>query len=233
MRPMTAGTSLSEAALGRPSLLQAAVCYPSLSAGGCYHFTVRSGYQHRAPARQLTAPGTSTRHPGSTTRTASTQHRRPVSTTRTASSQHRHRRPLSLPRALPAPGTGIVSNAHSQQHQRRHRQLTAPAPAPACTGTQHQDWHPAPPSTSNLPPPRAQPAHSTGTRHPAPSTSTSNLSPPRAPAPGTSTSTSNLSPPRAQPAHSTSTNTGTRHPAPSTSSNLSRKRARATHRYLK
>ena len=50
---MTAGTS----AVGRPSLLQAAVCHPSLSeAAVVFHFTVRSGRQHRAPARRSRHP---------------------------------------------------------------------------------------------------------------------------------------------------------------------------------
>ena len=154
---MTAGTSLSEAVLGRPSLLQAAF---TVRIGGCYHFTVRSGHQHQAPAPPP-SPAPSARDPVSTTRrTARTQHWHPVSTTRTASSQDRHRRPLSLPRALPAPSTGAVSppRAHSP-HQH-------PAPAPR-TGT--------------LFPPRAQPAQSTQHQqhsqhqHPAPAPSTGTL----------------------------------------------------------
>ena len=94
------------------------------------------------------------------------------------------------------------SCARLSSHSRRSPQHHSKAPPTCLHHAPSQLTAPAPaPGTSNLSPPRAQPAHSTstGTRHPAPSTS-------------------NLSPPRAQPAaHSTST------------SNLSRKRARATH----
>ena len=141
---MTAGTSLSEAALGRPSLLAFTV-----RSGGCYHFTVRSGHQHLAPAPPP-SPAPSARDPVSTTRRAArTQHWRPVSTTRTASSQRRHRRPLSLPRALPAPTTGAHS-LHRHRHpapatcsHHAHSQLTAPSTSKtASASTRHR--HPAP-----------------------------------------------------------------------------------------
>ena len=145
---MTACTSLSEAALGHPSLLQAAVCYPSLSEAAVVIASLseagtstehrRASLRRPAPAPSTgIAPSTSTRHPVCTTRTATTQHRRPVTTTHTASSQHRHRRPLSLPCALPAPSTGTVSPpraqpAHSTQHQHHSpHQHPEPAPAPA------------------------------------------------------------------------------------------------------
>ena len=69
--------------------------------------------------------------------------------------------------------------------------------------------------TSNLSPPREQPAHSTstGAQHPAPATCLHHVQHRhRHPAqPAHTTSTSNLSPPRAQPAPSS---TGARHPEP-------------------
>ena len=109
---MIAGTSLSEAALGRPSLLQAAVCYPSLS-------------EAAVVITSLSEAGTNTgaRH----------QHQQPVSTACTASSQHQHR--LTAPLPASAPGTGhqhqqpvSTTCTASSQHQHRH---PAPAPAPA------------------------------------------------------------------------------------------------------
>ena len=130
MRPMTACASLSEAVLGRPSLLQAAVCCPSLSEAAVVITSLseagtstehrRASSRRPAPAPSTgIAPSTSTRRPVSTTRTASTHHRRPVAPHH-ASSQHRHRRPLSLPCALPAPSTTARTST-------RHRR---PAPAP-------------------------------------------------------------------------------------------------------
>ena len=212
MRPMNAGTSLSEAALGRPSLLQAAVCYPSLLEAAVVTTSLSkagTSTEHRHTSSRRPAPAPGTQHP------APCLHQRAQQ---------------SPPHALPAHSTGTgarcLYHAHCQHPapapcvHHAHSQLTAPAPAPSATT-----------STSNLSLPRAQPAHKHQHRHPAPSTSTSNLSPPHAqPAHSTSTgtrhpapSTSNLSPPRAQQHQH-------RHPAPS---NLSRKRARATHCYLK
>ena len=214
MRPMTAGTSLSEAALGRPSLLQAAVCYPGTSTDTPAH-----GAQHPAPVYQHPAPSTRIHH-------AHSQHRRPVSTTRTASSQHRRRCLYHAHCQRPAPAP-CLHRAHSQltapststtaRTSTRHRH---PARAPCMFPPRGQDQRPAPaPSTGTLSRKRAQPAHchnksslQAHSQHaaPAPGTGAGTLSPPRAqPAPSTSTGT--LSP-RAPPAHSTSA--GTRHPAP-------------------
>ena len=131
---MTPGTSLSEAELGRPSLLQAAVCYPGTSTDTPAH-----GAQHPAPV--YPAPGT--QHPAPSAPppiTASTQHRRPVSTTAHCPLTAPALRPLSLPRALPAPSTGTVSPpraqpAHSTQHQ-HHSPHQHPASAPS-TSTGH------------------------------------------------------------------------------------------------
>ena len=173
MRPMTAGTSLSEAALGRPSLLQAAACYPSLSEAAVVITSLSEA-----------GSSTGTRH----------QHQQPVSTTCTASSQHQHqhRRPapstsnLSPPRAHPA--RPCPHHVHSQLTAPPPAPAPGPAPAPCLHHVHTQLTAPAPApgtSTSNLSQPRAQPAHSTST-----GTSTSNLSPPHAqPAHSTSTST--------------------------------------------
>ena len=103
---MTAGTSLSEAALGRPSLLQAAVCYPGTSTDTPAH-----GTQHPPPV--YPAPGTQS------------------PPQRTAS--HSTGTPLSLPRALPAPST---SNLSPPRAQPAHSTSTStgtrhPAPAPS------------------------------------------------------------------------------------------------------
>ena len=129
---MTAGASLSEAALGRPSPF-------TVRSGGCYHFTVRSGRQHRASARQLTAPSTSTQH-RYTQRPAPAPHPRCQLTAPAL---------VSLPRALPAPSTGTVSH-----HARS--QLTAPTPQPA-PAPRAQPAHST--SAGNLSRKRAQAAH--------------------------------------------------------------------------
>ena len=166
MPPVTVGTS----AVGRPSLLQAAVCHPSLSEAGTAPSagTPAHGTQHQRPApgtrclhhvhSQLTAPAPSTAPAPAPTPSTSTSNLSPPraqpahSTSASTGTQH-----LSPPRAQPAHST-------STQHQQPvstnvHSQLTAPAPAPST-------------STSNLSPPRAQPAHSTststGTRHQQP-----------------------------------------------------------------
>ena len=206
MRPMTAGTSLSEAALGRPSLLQAAVCYPSLSEAAVVITSLSeagTSTEHRhassrrpapAPSTSIPSTSTSTRHPPGAQHPAPCLHhthsqrpaRRPASTTRT-------------PAHSAGAGARCLYHAHCQH------------PAPALS---HSQQHQQPVSTSNLSPPRAQPAHSTstntGTRHPAP-----------APAPATCLHhmQSQLTAPAPPPAPSTS--------------NLSRKRARATQCYLK
>ena len=133
---MTAGTSLSEAALGCPSLRQAAVCYPSLSEAAVVITSLSeagASTEHRRACSRRSAPAPSTGIP-------SAQHQRPaprcwhpVSNTRTASAHHAHARrwrPLSPPPALSAPSAGTVSppraqQAHSAQHHARS-QLTAP-----------------------------------------------------------------------------------------------------------
>ena len=153
MRPMTACTSLSEAALGRPSLLQAAVCYPSLteaavvitslSEAGTSTEHRRASLRRPAPAPTGIAPSTSTRRPVSTTRTATTQHRRPITATHTAST-----------------GTGApcLYHAHCQR----------PAPAPCL----HH-------ARSQLTAPRTSTTARTSARHRTPSTGTLFPPPPR------------------------------------------------------
>ena len=87
------------------------------------------------------------------------------------SSQHQHRHPAPAPATLSTTCTASSQPAHSTSTSTRHHQ--------------HQHRRPAP-STSNLSPPRAQPAHSTSVHSqltapaPAPGTSTSNLSRKRA-----------------------------------------------------
>ena len=56
MRPMTAGTSLSEAAVGRPPLLQQAACHPSLSEAAAGMLATL-----HCQKRQLVATGTLSR----------------------------------------------------------------------------------------------------------------------------------------------------------------------------
>ena len=115
MRPMTAGTSLSEAALGRPSLLAFTV-----RSGGCYHFTVRSGHQHRHPApapatclhhvhSQLTAPAPAPA-PGNSTSNLSPQRAQPAHSTSTGN-RHQHQQPVPQP----AHSTSTSTGAQRQQ----------------------------------------------------------------------------------------------------------------------
>ena len=166
---MTAGTSLSEAALGRPSLLQAAVCYPGTSTDTPAH-----GAQHPAPVYPAPGPAPGTQSPPRAQPAPSLHHCQltapapapAVSTTRTASAQHRHRVSTAHSQ-LTAPSTSTTARTSTR---RRH-----PARAPCMFPPHGQDQHPAPaPSsgtlsrkrvqptgTSNLSSPRAQPAHST------------------------------------------------------------------------
>ena len=221
---MTAGTSLSEAALGRPSLLQAAVCYPSLSEAAVVITSLSeagTSTEHQHPSSRHPAPAPST---GITS--TSLHHAQPAPNTgaqsppRAASSQLRRRRPLSLPRALPAPSTGTVSPPRAQPSHSTQYRHHSQAPAPG-TGTQHclesacsqliiiaqlslsgeqaHSQHPIP-------------APGAGARHTVSTTRTASTHHQHR-HPGT------LPPPRAQPAHSISTSTGC----------LSRKRAQAAH----
>ena len=172
-RPLTAGTSLSEAAVGRPSPLQAAHCHPSLSQAGTEHRHATS--RHPAPA-----PSTGTQHqappPGTQHPATARQHGHPAPCLHHAHSQ------LAAPAPAPAPCLHHV-----------HIQLTAPAPSTSTSNLSPPHAQPAHSAST-------QPAHSTssstGARHhhvhiqltapapaPAPGTSTTNLSP--APPPGT------------------------------------------------
>ena len=156
---MTAGTSLSEAAVGRPSLLQAAVCHPSLSKRRLLSLHC----QKRAPAPSTGTPahGTQHQHPpptGSPPRAqpAPSTDTGTLFTTCTASSQHWPPQARSTllqhgdsQRPAPAPPVSTARTA-SSQHQHQHRRLapstmsplyarsrfTAPAPARA-PSTQH------------------------------------------------------------------------------------------------
>ena len=159
---MTAGTSLTRSGAWSP-------CSPfTVRSGGCYHFTVRSGRQHRAPARQLTAPSTSTQH-RYTQRPAPAPHPRCQLTAPAL---------VSLPRALPAPSSGTVSHharsqltapVHHSPHQHPvHSQLTAPAPATCLESARRQLIDPNKKSS----PPGAQPAPSARHQRPVSTTCT-------------------------------------------------------------
>ena len=173
MRPMTAGTSLSEAAVGRPSLLQAAVFHPSLSEAAVVFTSLSeagTSTEHRhATQHQRPAPVPSTQHPAlspaappprtlpapapapavSTTRTASAQHRYPLTAPSTSNTPHKH----------PAPAPSL--HAHSQLRAAQ----PAPAPRHRSTTRTASSQHPAPapqpapaPGTATLSP-RAQQRH--------------------------------------------------------------------------
>ena len=161
---MTAGTSLSEAAVGRPSLLEAVACHPSLSEAAVVVIspspapstgTLAYGTQNQHPPPISTQPpralpahstGTSPRCLHHTYGQHPALRRRPGSTTRTSNSRRRH--PLSTTRVASA-RTGTLSPLRTQPTQSSNG-TKCPAPTPVAPST------------------LSQPQASTSARNPAP-----------------------------------------------------------------
>ena len=229
---MTAGTSLSEAAVGRPSLLEAVACHPSLLEAAVVVISpspapstgpLAYGTQNQHPPPISTQPprvlpaystGTSTRclhhpygqHPASAPWVyhAYIQLTAPAPSLHHARSQRPHRPPISITH---------TTNSEQQRHQ---------VPSTDARSTQHPvsatGKHQRPePSAGVLSPPRAQlapapsrPSSRPSSRHPVSTTrqhrhpvSTTRTASSQHRYPASGAST--MSPPRAQLAHSTNT----------------------------